>query len=390
MHTKSLQSEDAVITGSVRLRIIAKLGTAAHYASQLLRLLQDKSASPATTHQILSATAYHASLVGSVDFEKQAEGQKTKTVVADKSRWTSTLKSYSTVRVILEAIYSGGSNQAVSEYITNTVDPTIKYVAYQARLSRTIAVPTLALRYFPTADTALVSAVKSINQTAFDEPSALRKEPSEAHDSSAASNSTQAPTHISWRGMEAEIVDATIGQALAQVKDAELQLSQYLKSHPNATQADKATAYDSILAASQEAADAARHATEELEREGVDEGDARMQDLRISNLAINYDLVSWRVGRNRVLIGADDGRSPPESHGAGKKRTKHANSLSKRVARLRERIVLYDASIQSIESIKTIRGAVRDSSFVAELDAKKAYFEALRSAYSTRFHVSCC
>jgi signal recognition particle subunit SRP68 len=125
---------------------------------------------------------------------------------------------------------------------------------------------------------------------------------------------------------------------------------------------DRANAYDEILIASQDAVDATRRAIEELEKEGVDEGDARMQDLRVTNLAVNYDLISWRVGRNRVLIGADDGltfppnppQKPRRPRKDGKEWTEREEPTGRKLARLRERIALYDAILQSIESVTFI------------------------------------
>ncbi|KAK3069555.1 signal recognition particle subunit srp68, partial [Teratosphaeriaceae sp. CCFEE 6253] len=51
---------------------------------------------------------------------------------------------------------------------------------------------------------------------------------------------------------------------------------------------------------------------------------------------------------------------------------------SRKLARLRERVVLYDAIIQSINSVKDLRGALRDPFFVEELDGKVAFFRALK------------
>jgi signal recognition particle subunit SRP68 len=118
----------------------------------------------------------------------------------------------------------------------------------------------------------------------------------------------------------------------------------------------------------------------------VDEGDARMQDLRVTSLAVNYDLISWRVGRNRVLIGADDGltfppnppQKPRRPRKDGKEWTEREEPTGRKLARLRERIALYDAILQSIDSVKELRGAVRDTGFVAELDSQRAYFQALK------------
>jgi signal recognition particle subunit SRP68 len=158
-------------------------------------------------------------------------------------------------------------------------------------------------------------------------------------------------------------------------------LSSYLKSNPSALARDRAGAYDHVLIASQDAADATRRSIEELEKERVDEGDNRMQDLRVTSLAVNYALISWRVGRNRVLIGSEDGRTFEQKKAKSGKRARDQHKSEPRgsqLARLRERVVLLDSTIQSIDTIKELRGAMRDESFVREVDGKRAYFQALR------------
>jgi signal recognition particle subunit SRP68 len=66
------------------------------------------------------------------------------------------------------------------------------------------------------------------------------------------------------------------------------------------------------------------------------------------------------------------------------KRSKSSTSSSKpeskarQLTRLTERVVLYDATLQSIDSVKDLRGAARDSAFMLELDGKRAYFHALK------------
>jgi signal recognition particle subunit SRP68 len=99
---------------------------------------------------------------------------------------------------------------------------------------------------------------------------------------------------------------------------------------------------------------------------------------------VNYDLVSWRVGRNRILIGDNDGLTF-EAQKQKKRPRKDGTEIpekdegrGRKLARLRERVVLYDATIQSVESIKDLRGAMRDETFVRELDGKSAYFRALK------------
>lgn len=176
------------------------------------------------------------------------------------------------------------------------------------------------------------------------------------------------------------------------VEAASTKLNKSLGSSTSAK--DKANAYDDVLIASQDAADATRRAIEELEKEGIDEGDARMQDLRVTSLAVNYDLIAWRVGRNRVLIGVDDGltfpANPPQKlrrpRKDGKEWAEREEPTGRKLARLRERVALYDAILQSIDSIKELRGAVRDAGFVAELDGQRAYFQALKCLNLSHSH----
>jgi signal recognition particle subunit SRP68 len=191
-------------------------------------------------------------------------------------------------------------------------------------------------------------------------------------------------SQITWRGRTANVVDAAIGQALASIDTASTALDESTGSSTSVK--DRANAYDDILIASQDAVDATRRAIEELEKEGGDEGDARMQDLRVTNLAVNYDLISWRVGRNRVLIGKDDGltfpanppQKPRRQRKDGKEWVEREEPTGRKLARLRERIALYDAILQSIDSVKDLRGAARDTNFISELDGQRAYFQALK------------
>ena len=157
---------------------------------------------------------------------------------------------------------------------------------------------------------------------------------------------------------------------------------------------DRANAYDDVAIFTQDAADATRRAIEELEKEGVDEGDSRMQDLRVTNLAVNYDLIAWRVGRYRVLAGTDDGltfpanppQKPKRARKDGKEWVEREEPTGRKLARLRERVALYDAILQSIDSVKELRGAARDTGFVAELDGQRAYYQALKCLNLSHSH----
>lgn len=382
MHMKSSHSETNAgqgLSGSTRSHIISRLHKAAKFSSDLVALLEDRSASKSSDTDLLEIKAYHAALQGAEEFEKQSEGQKSKEELAKKERWNHCLEQYAIARVVYAALYTQTSKEIFREILANTVDPTIRYASYQARLSRTIAISTVAIRYFPKEDTNLVEFVKHADPTAFEEQTTV----AEKQETGAAG---EIPNSVTWRSRKANIVDASIGQALAQVSAAEARLASFLKSKPEALPRDRAAAYDDVLIASGDATDATRRALEELEKERIEEGDARMQDLRVTSLATNYALVSWRVGRNRVLIGNEDGRTFPEQKAKHPKRPRKdgkewadkGEMRAKKLARLRERVVLYDATIQSIDTIKDLRGAMRDNAFVQELEGKRAYFQALK------------
>ncbi|KAF2028329.1 hypothetical protein EK21DRAFT_101926 [Setomelanomma holmii] len=368
MAMKAAHSEDNAdknITGSTRQHIVSRLHKAVQTAKQIVELLADTATSGANATDVLEAKAYTFSLAGAEEFEKQAEGIKASN--ASPQRWSSCLTNFSAARVIYASLLKAKKQELFKEVLASTIDPSIRYAAYQSRIPRTVGVPSIARKHFPTDDSELVSAVKQLDSAALEEEDV-------------ASTHTQ----ISWRGRTANIVDAAIGQALASVDSASAVLDQANGTSTSAK--DRANAYDDILIASQDAVDATRRAIEELEREGVDEGDARMQDLRVTSLAVNYDLISWRIGRNRVLIGADDGltfppnppQTPRRPRKDGKEWAEREEPTGRKLARLRERIALYDAILQSIDSIKDLRGAVRDTGFVSELDAQRAYFQALK------------
>ncbi|KAK8207203.1 hypothetical protein IWZ01DRAFT_509333 [Phyllosticta capitalensis] len=381
MHMRSIHVEDNAekgITGSTRKHIISRLHKAAVIARDLSIQLSNQSVSGATDTDVLEAKAYYYSLCGAQEFEKQAQGQPSNGAVPPEERWQECLVNYSIARVIYNALLQSTKNDIFKEILSNTVDPSLRYAAYQSRLPRTMTVAAVACQRFPRSDPELVGAVEKAY------PDALQEE---SHGTAKGVNSSaDIPTTIVWRSRTADIVDASIGQSLAQVATAEEKLSTFLGSATTDTSLrEKAAAYDDVLIASQDAADATRRAIEELEKEGVDEGDPQMQHLRVTSLAVNYALIGWRVGRNRVLIGTDDGATMDpgrikKMRGGkdGKETTEKEEGTGRKLASLRERVVLFDSILQSIDSVKELRGAMRDASFIQELDGKRVYFQALK------------
>jgi signal recognition particle subunit SRP68 len=380
MSLKASGGEDAnALPGSTRREIVSRLNKAAKHASTLVTLLEDKSTTKATDTDLLEAKAYASSLSGAEEFEKHAHAARTSDKEFQRGLWSSCLEQYSTARVIYAALLKSTKKELYKDLLATTIDPAIRFAAYQSHIPRTLAVVTVSRKCFPKDDGSLVKSITKLDPAAFEDQKSASGE-----DTGAAN----IPTTITWRGRKAQIPDASIGQALAATSAASDVLIETLEEKPEATAKDKAAAYDDVLIAAQDTADATRHAIEEHEKEGIPESDSRMQDLRVTFLAVTYEMISWRVGRNRVLIGDDDGAAldgPPvkKRKRVGKDGKEIAEKSSKEgngrvLARLRERVVLFDAILQSIDSVLEVPGAVRDEGFVKEMNGKRDYFRALK------------
>ncbi|KAI5310568.1 hypothetical protein KEM55_005271, partial [Ascosphaera atra] len=115
----------------------------------------------------------------------------------------------------------------------------------------------------------------------------------------------------------------------------------------------------------------------------------------VTRTAVNYELVSWRIGRNRAACGEDDGlafepwagvKKGALSSRRARKLAARADSVPKRLDVLRRRVALYDATVQDLEGIKELPGVMGDVQLVEELEAKKNYFRALRCVAIARSH----
>lgn len=370
MHMKSTHSAESTnqgITGSTRRHIISRLHKGSIIASHLVEVLKDKDKTGAKAETILEARAYYLSLVGAVEFEKQ--------------KWEECLKAYSESRLIYTVLARSLLPQQHDPYrdlLSGTIDPSIRYAAYQLKLPRTLSTNSIVARYISRTGEHVVEVLKI-------DPEALHEETTGAK-KGLAGNAEDAPKSITWRSRTVNIEDAAVAQALAAVSSAEQRLSYLISSNPNLVTSEKASAYDEVLIPSQDAVDATKTAIEELSSEGVAPGDRRMQALQITRTAVNYELVAWRIGRNRVLCGRQDGavfeteisRKPKRHRADGKEWVAREESSGKKLARLRERVVLYNATLQSLDSVKELPGVAADEGFMKELEAKRAYFAALR------------
>ncbi|KAF7509440.1 hypothetical protein GJ744_008003 [Endocarpon pusillum] len=360
---QSTENTQRRMPGSTKRQIYSRLSKAIQYAEHLQKCLQYKVLSCVSDTDNLEAAAYLASMRGALHFEK--------------ARWEPCIREYSVARVIYATLGSASRLDLFKDLLSNTVDPSIRYAAYQLRYSRTKAVSDIAIEGFPQGKSELLGQIKGLNPDAL-----LTSEEAEAKGQKA---SYDTPSTINWRGRTVKIEDATIAQAIESANRKERELAK-LHANGQSDVRELTAAYDDVINARQEAVDATKTAIEELMSEGVDTSDTRVQSLQLTRTAVNYAVIELMVGRNRNLCGQHDGaafertfskrsRKPRKD---GTNRVLREESTSVQVAKLRERVALYDSILQSIDAVGDLLGVAGDLSFMEELSSKRAYFRALK------------
>ncbi|MCJ1282160.1 hypothetical protein MMC26_001483 [Xylographa opegraphella] len=378
LHMKSMHSADSSakdITGSTRTHIISRLLKAQQTAAHLVEVLHTSKNQQNDLQILFEARAYCCMLLGSSCFESQ--------------KWENCLKAYSEAHLIYKWLArSQGANQGdpFSDLLSGTVDPSIRYAAYQLRLSRTLSITTIVVQYLPSDSNYAQEILKQDPELLKDGPSTTKK--------SSDGITKDLPKTISWRSRTVNIEDANTAQALAAASVAEQKLTSLVSASAEQPVKERAGAYDEVLLPSQDAVNATKTAIDELTADGIAQGDQRMQGLQITRTAVNYALVGWRIGRNRVLCGRGDGayldpeliKKPKKPREDGEPVAIPIESKGKMVARLRERVTLYDTIIQSLDSVKELPGVAADQVFLEQLGSKRSYFASLRCLAIARSH----
>ncbi|KAK3318595.1 hypothetical protein B0H66DRAFT_591288 [Apodospora peruviana] len=373
MALKAAHSADTRgISAQPRSRIISRLDKAARTAEVVAETLSQSGTSGARPTDILEAHAYAALLRGTAHFERQS--------------WEECLKSYSVARIIYSAVSTPVKGDIFKDLLSETIDPSIRYAAYQAKIPRTQPITTIVRKAFLHADTEVIDLVRTLN------PDVMEHGGQDAKQGVSGTEGT--PTTLKWRGREVKIEDAAIATAWASVETEKACLTEKLSPSDSLRPKDMAAAYDDILTASQDAVDVTKQAIDEFKAEGVTQSDPRMQSLQITRTAVNYELVSWRIGRNRVLIGEADGAHPDVGEAPTRKKTKEESeperhkdvAPGRQIARLKEKVVLYDGTLQSIEAVTELPGVANDQVLSSRLEATAQYFTALKCLAIARSH----
>lgn len=367
MNIKSSHAADEKgINRDSRNHIVSRLTKAARAAENLVSALSESDASGASTKDVLEAKAYASLINGAKDFEQK--------------NWQSSLRSYAVSRIIYDALATATKGDIFKDLLTETIDPSIRYAAYQLKTPRTVPIPVIARRAFPESDQTLVEQINKIDSTVLGQ--------GDAESGENIRGAENVPDTLTWRSRQVKIEDAQIATAWAAVGAAHERLSEELSSVTDKLPHEVANAYDDILTATQDAVDATKQAMDEMKSEGVGPDDSRMQSLQMTRTAVNYEMISWRIGRNRVLTGPYDGAT--EEYGplrrgkkkakAGQESTKQEKELpiGKKIVKLKEKVALYDGTLQNLESIKELPGVAADQELATKLDGFTKYFSALK------------
>lgn len=353
MHLKSLIADDPdASTGSLKSHIVSRFHKARNYAKELSALLSDP-ASNATTTDLLEATAYASTLSGLEAFEK--------------SKWEAALRAFAVSRIIYSVLSATSKSDAYTEQLTATVDPSVRYSAYQLQLPRSMDIAAIARQYFPRDDASRIAeALEKLDPQVF----------SDEMEVDAAVSAVATVSSVTWRGRTAAVEEAAISISLAEAQVAE-------NAYNSQDQQGSTDAFDAVLLAWQDAVDATRKAIDERQAEGMSIDNPKMQNLQLTSTAVNYSMICWRVGRNRVMI-SNIVSGPKKSKKEGQAPAEEVSG--KKIGHLKEEIALYDAILQSLEQISDLPGVAADESFSNELSAKANFFRALRTTSIARSH----
>ena len=371
MHVKSKYSAEhgsRSLKGHPKTYMLSLLNKASVYAGYLVSLLKEQPGSESSSEAILEARAYQIGLCGAHSFEKHD--------------WEKSLQQYAEARLIYTTLASEKGSKGENlfrDLLSTTIDPSIRYAAYRLKIPRTTSIDSIVVGYSSRERNEFVKELLKRDPKALNDP----RKGKEKIEGEMAGTALQT---IEWRSRRVKLEDASTAQALGAVRAAEGALAEYLSSNEGSSPQTKAAAYDQVLLPSQDAVDATKTAIDELAAEGVSQGDQQMQSLQVTRTAVNYALIKWRIGRNRILCGGQDGaafdeespRAPKYGRDEAKIEGSTEESTGHKIKRLREQVVLYDSSLQSFYAAKELPGVAGDEVFLEELEAQQAYFSALR------------
>ncbi|KAK9477507.1 hypothetical protein V1514DRAFT_333496 [Lipomyces japonicus] len=268
------------------------------------------------------------------------------------------------------------------DQLTTTVEPALKFVSQQvapAAAARADTVAGLARKYVPRQHVvfALVRAVVPDGEVAdalLLTSSGADSDDHEADHESGTGKVDATVREVTWRSHTARLRDASVVQAITAARRADDDFAGQRKQVDGEYgQGDAAAAaYDPVLLAWQDAADAVHAAITDAEADGSQD---RVQELYVVSTFANYSLISRRIARDRVLLATLTAKKQAQSS-SGRNDGKHAVNGNV----LRQMAGIYDAIVQSIVQIQDLAGVAADEELASGLASLRSYFRANRLA----------
>ena len=230
------------LSSRTRSHMVSRLDKAGRTAQDLADALGHTQSSGASGTDVLEAKAYAALIRGGMHFEKHT--------------WEACLGSYAVARVVYGALAATGKGDLFKDLVSETIDPSIRYAAYQLKTPRTVPIPIIARKAFPRSDDALVQQINDLD------PSGLADADAAATQGAAAAEA--APTTLTWRSREVPMEDAQIALAWASVEGAKSRLAAVVEACQEKQPHEVASVYDEILTATQDAVDATKQGFDDV------------------------------------------------------------------------------------------------------------------------------
>ena len=294
--SQSTSLKSAVNMHSQKKRHIARrLKKAIGYAELLSQLLESELVNADTQSQ-LEAKAYVATLSGQSAFERK--------------QWDIALHQYGIAKSILDVFISqsNDTNRAIYKEAGTSVDPGLRYCAYQLGLQDDIV--TIAHNRIAS-DTNLINQLKELK-------------PGFLHDRQTTNLGVKS---IQWRSRTASLEHPEIIVSLSQVQETQAAYDERLSRFPLSA-SEKADAMDDVLNAWAEAQNAVRKLLDEAVGTLVQD---KEQNLQVILTYVSFHCIAARVRRDVLLIKSE-------------KRGKHLNTIPV----LKDLVRLHDSIIQVV------------------------------------------
>lgn len=325
METKAMLEVNSSASG--RRHVISKLAKALKlYKESDLGSFTKLDSNGQSSLWKLEVVAYKSLFAGQLAFEQH--------------RWQQASQNYSEARTGLVVIAEKSKNDAlkemISEVVSATVDPSLRFSVYQIQSKRDKDIPTLARSFAQKANEDFSKLIQDID------PYALSLKDDQ--------NPSIELGEIEWRQHKATVQDPDLASAILLAR----------KVDSNAQSIENVEEFDSVLQSWQDCVDKLHEIIDKAESSG----DAD-QKLYIVSSYLRYNLIFRRIQRDMLIIAQLD------------KKQSAQQKFSTIYELSRDKLRIYGSISQSCTELLELPGVFNDEVLHSSLSTVKKYYEAL-------------